>query len=109
PIINVNRVVGTILGNEITRKHGARGLPDGTVHLHFKGSAGQSFGAFVPRGVTLELEGDANDYLGKGLSGGRIIVYPSEGSTFLPEENIITGNVAFYGATGGEAFIRGMA
>jgi glutamate synthase (ferredoxin) len=109
PIKNVNRVVGTIVGNEITKRHGAAGLPDGTVHLHFKGSAGQSFGAFVPKGVTLELEGDANDYLGKGLSGGRIIVYPPADSTFLPEENIITGNVAFYGATSGEAYIRGMA
>jgi glutamate synthase (ferredoxin) len=109
PIKNVNRVVGTILGNEITKRHGAAGLPEDTVHLHFKGSAGQSFGAFVPKGVTLELEGDANDYLGKGLSGGRIILYPPAGSTFLPEQNIITGNVAFYGATSGEAFIRGMA
>ncbi|MDD5262083.1 MAG: glutamate synthase large subunit [Methylacidiphilales bacterium] len=109
PIHNVNRVVGTILGNEITRSHGAAGLPEDTVQLHFKGSAGQSFGAFVPKGVTLKLEGDANDYLGKGLSGGKIIVYPPEGSTFLPEENIITGNVAFYGATAGEAYIRGMA
>ena len=109
PIINVNRVVGTILGNEITKRHGAAGLPEDTVHLHFKGSAGQSFGAFVPKGVTLELEGDANDYLGKGLSGGKIIVYPPVGSTFVAEENIITGNVAFYGATNGEAYIRGMA
>jgi len=79
------------------------------VHLHFDGSAGQSFGAFVPKGVTLELEGDANDYLGKGLSGGKIIVYPPSGSTFVAEENIIAGNVAFYGATSGEAYIRGMA
>ena len=79
------------------------------MHLHFEGSAGQSFGAFVPKGVTLELEGDANDYLGKGLSGGRIIVYPPAGSTFVAEENIITGNVALYGATGGEVFLRGMA
>ena len=109
PIINVNRVVCTIVGNEITKRHGAAGLPEDTVHLHFKGSAGQSFGAFVPKGVTLELEGDANDYLGKGLSGGKIILYPSAGSTFVPEENIITGNVALYGATGGEAYIRGMA
>jgi len=108
PIINVNRVVGTIMGNEITKRHGANGLPEDTVHLHFKGSAGQSFGAFVPAGVTLELEGDANDYLGKGLSGGKIILYPPAGSTFVPEENIITGNVAFYGATSGEAYIRGM-
>jgi glutamate synthase (ferredoxin) len=109
PITNVDRVVGTILGNEITRSHGAKGLPDGTVNLRFNGSAGQSFGAFVPRGVTLELSGDANDYLGKGLSGGTIAVYPPQGSTFKAEENIIAGNVAFYGATSGEAYIRGMA
>jgi len=108
PIINVNRVVGTILGNEITKRHWD-GLPEDTVRLHFHGSAGQSFGAFVPKGVTLELEGDANDYLGKGLSGGRIIVYPPAGSTFVAEQNIIIGNVALYGATGGEAFISGMA
>jgi glutamate synthase (ferredoxin) len=108
PIKNVNRVVGTILGNEITKRHWD-GLPEDTVHLHFQGSAGQSFGAFVPNGVTLELEGDANDYVGKGLSGGKIIVYPSAGSTFVAEENIIIGNVAFYGATAGEAYIRGMA
>jgi glutamate synthase (ferredoxin) len=108
PIQNTNRVVGTILGNEITKRHW-EGLPEDTVHLHFQGSAGQSFGAFVPTGVTLELEGDANDYLGKGLSGGKIIVYPPRESTFVPEENIIVGNVAFYGATGGEAYIRGVA
>jgi glutamate synthase (ferredoxin) len=108
-IKNVHRVVGTITGNEISKKHGAAGLPDGTIHLKFNGSAGQSFGAFVPKGVTQELEGDANDYFGKGLSGGRLILYPPKGSTFTPEENIIVGNVAFYGATGGEAFIRGMA
>jgi glutamate synthase (ferredoxin) len=108
PIKNVNRVVGTILGNEITKRHWD-GLPDDTVHLHFQGSAGQSFGAFVPKGVTLELEGDANDYLGKGLSGGKIILYPPVGSTFVAEENIIAGNVAFYGATNGEAYIRGVA
>jgi glutamate synthase (ferredoxin) len=108
PIKNTNRVVGTILGNEITKRHW-EGLPEDTIHLHFQGSAGQSFGAFVPKGVTLELEGDANDYLGKGLSGGKIILYPPAGSTFVPEENIITGNVAFYGATSGEAYIRGMA
>jgi glutamate synthase (ferredoxin) len=108
PITNVNRVVGTILGNEITKRHWD-GLPEDTVHLHFQGSAGQSFGAFVPKGVTLELEGDANDYLGKGLSGGKLILYPPKGSTFVAEENIITGNVAFYGATSGEAYIRGLA
>nr|WP_322744748.1 glutamate synthase large subunit [Phormidium sp. LEGE 05292] len=108
PIKNINRVVGTILGNEITKRHW-EGLPEDTVHLHFQGSAGQSFGAFVPKGVTLELEGDANDYLGKGLSGGKIIVYPPKTSTFVPEENIIIGNVAFYGATKGEAYINGIA
>jgi glutamate synthase (ferredoxin) len=108
PIQNTNRVVGTILGNEITKKHW-EGLPEDTVHLHFQGSAGQSFGAFVPKGVTLELEGDANDYFGKGLSGGKIIIYPPAVSTFVPEENIIIGNVAFYGATGGEAYIYGVA
>src|SRR5207244_9116100 len=96
-------------GAEITRRHGSKGLPDDTIQLAFKGSAGQSFGAFVPRGMTFTLEGDANDYLGKGLSGGKIIVYPPGGSTFVPEENVIIGNVAFYGATGGEAYIRGMA
>ena len=109
PITNVHRVVGTIVGNEVTRKYGAAGLPNETIHLHFLGSAGQSFGAFVPPGMTLELEGDANDYLGKGLSGGRIILYPPAGSTFPAEDNIITGNVALYGATRGEVFIRGMA
>ncbi|NJL00177.1 MAG: glutamate synthase large subunit [Spirulinaceae cyanobacterium SM2_1_0] len=108
PITNVNRVVGTILGNEITKRHW-HGLPEDTVHLHFQGSAGQSLGAFVPRGVTLELEGDANDYLGKGLSGGKIIVYPPQESSFAPEDNILIGNVAFYGATGGEAYINGAA
>src|SRR5207302_3965396 len=109
PIRNVHRVVGTITGSELTRKRGPNGLADDTIHIKFTGSAGQSFGAFMPRGMTLELEGDANDYLGKGLSGGKIILYPPKGSTFVPEENIITGNVAFYGATSGEAYIRGMA
>jgi glutamate synthase domain-containing protein 2/glutamate synthase domain-containing protein 1/glutamate synthase domain-containing protein 3 len=108
-IRNVHRVVGTIVGSEITRRYGAAGLPDDTIRIRFKGSAGQSFGAFIPKGMTFILEGDANDYIGKGLSGGRIIVYPPEGSTFVPEENIVIGNVAFYGATGGEAYIRGMA
>ncbi|RME43361.1 MAG: glutamate synthase subunit alpha, partial [Chloroflexi bacterium] len=109
PIRNTNRVVGTILGSEVTRRYGGQGLPEDTIQLHFKGSAGQSFGAFIPRGITLILEGDSNDYIGKGLSGGKIIVYPPEGSTFKPEENIIIGNVAFYGATSGEAYIRGVA
>jgi glutamate synthase (ferredoxin) len=109
PIRNVNRVVGTIVGSEITRRWGAEGLPEDTIEIHFTGSAGQSFGAFMPKGMTFMLEGDANDYVGKGLSGGKIIVYPPERSTFVPEENIIVGNVALYGATAGEAFIRGMA
>jgi glutamate synthase (ferredoxin) len=109
PIRNIHRVVGTLTGSELTRRHGPEGLPDDTIRLHFQGSAGQSFGAFIPRGMTLILEGDANDYLGKGLSGGKIIVYPPAGATFVPEENIIIGNVAFYGATSGEAYIRGMA
>jgi glutamate synthase (ferredoxin) len=109
PIINVNRVVGTIVGSEITKKHGANGLPEDTVHLKFFGSAGQSFGAFIPRGMTLELEGDANDYFGKGMSGGKLIVYPPKGSTFAPQDNIIIGNVALYGATAGEIFVCGMA
>ena len=109
PITNVDRVVGTILGNEITRSHGPKGLPEGTISLRFNGSAGQSFGAFVPPGISLELSGDANDYLGKGLSGGTIAVYPPKGSTFKAEENIIAGNVALYGATSGQAYIRGMA
>jgi glutamate synthase (NADPH/NADH) large chain len=108
PIRNVNRTVGTMLGSEVTRRYGPEGLPDDTISLHFTGSAGQSFGAFVPRGITLTLEGDANDYLGKGLSGGRIIVYPPKDSTFVAEENIVAGNVAFYGATSGEAFVRGL-
>jgi glutamate synthase (ferredoxin) len=108
-IRNIHRVVGTMVGSEVTRKYGRQGLPDDTIRLHFQGSAGQSFGAFVPRGMTLILEGDANDYVGKGLSGGKIIVYPPTGSTFVPEENVIIGNVAFYGATAGEAYIRGVA
>jgi glutamate synthase (ferredoxin) len=109
PIKNVNRVVGTITGSEITKKYGPDGLPEDTVLLKFKGSAGQSFGAFIPKGMTLELEGDANDYFGKGMSGGKLIVYPPKGSTFVAEDNIIIGNVALYGATAGEIFVRGMA
>jgi glutamate synthase (ferredoxin) len=109
PIRNTNRVVGTMTGSEVTRRHGPLGLPDDTIRFHFQGSAGQSFGAFIPRGMTLELEGDANDYIGKGLSGGRIIVYPPRKAVFKPHENIVVGNVAFYGATSGEAFIRGVA
>lgn len=109
PIRNINRVVGTMLGSEITRRFGPHGLPQDTVYFHFQGSAGQSFGAFIPPGLTLELEGDANDYFGKGLSGGKLILYPPPQSTFASEKNIIVGNVALYGATGGEAYIRGMA
>jgi glutamate synthase (ferredoxin) len=109
PIRNTNRVVGTMVGSEVTRRHGLEGLPEDTIRLHLQGSAGQSFGAFVPRGVTLVLEGDANDYIGKGLSGGKIVVLPPAGATFVPEENVIVGNVAFYGATGGQAYIRGVA
>jgi glutamate synthase (ferredoxin) len=109
PIRNIHRVVGTITGGELTKKWGAAGLPEDTVRILFKGSAGQSFGAFMPRGMTFLLEGDANDYVGKGLSGGKIIVYPPAKATFVPEENIIVGNVALYGATSGEAYIRGVA
>jgi glutamate synthase domain-containing protein 3 len=98
-----------MLGGEIARRFGSEGLPDGTIHFRFQGSAGQSFGAFVPNGVTLELEGDSNDYLGKGLSGGRIIAYPPKTSSFLPEESILVGNVVLYGATAGEAFLNGIA
>jgi glutamate synthase (ferredoxin) len=109
PIRNVNRVVGTITGSELTKRYGPNGLADDTIHIHFRGSAGQSFGAFIPRGMTFVLEGDANDHLGKGLSGGKLIVFPPAGSTFVPEKNIIIGNVGLYGATAGEVFIRGMA
>jgi len=108
PIHNINRVVGTIVGNEITKNH-RDGLPEDTVHLHFQGTAGQSFGAFTPKGMTLELEGDTNDYLGKGLSGGKVMVYPNKRSPLIAEENIIAGNVALYGATSGEAYISGLA
>jgi glutamate synthase (ferredoxin) len=108
-IQNVNRTVGTILGSEITTRYGAEGLRDDTIRIHFSGSAGQSFGAFLPRGVTLTLEGDANDYIGKGLSGGKLIVYPPREATFVAEENILVGNVVLYGATGGEAYFRGVA
>jgi glutamate synthase (ferredoxin) len=109
PIRNVNRTVGTILGSEITRRHGPQGLPDDTIRIHFTGSAGQSFGAFLPRGITLTLEGDANDYIAKGLSGGKIIVYPPREATFVAEQNILVGNVVLYGATSGEAYFRGVA
>jgi glutamate synthase domain-containing protein 2/glutamate synthase domain-containing protein 1/glutamate synthase domain-containing protein 3 len=109
PIKNVNRVVGTIVGYEISKVHGIEGLPEDTITLDFVGSAGQSFGAFAPRGLTLRLEGDANDYVGKGLSGGKIIIQPPPEADFKAEENMIIGNVAFYGATGGEAYLRGIA
>jgi glutamate synthase domain-containing protein 3 len=109
PIRNVHRTVGTMLGYEVTRRYGAAGLPANTIRIHFTGSAGQSFGAFVPSGITLMLEGDSNDYCGKGLSGGTLAVYPSQRSTFVAEDNIIIGNVALYGATSGEAYICGRA
>jgi glutamate synthase (NADPH/NADH) large chain len=109
PIRNIHRTVGAMLSGEIARKYGSAGLPDGTIKFKFTGSAGQSFGAFLVKGVSLELEGDANDYVGKGLSGGRIVVYPPKNSTFVPEENILIGNVVLYGATSGEAFFNGMA
>jgi len=109
PIRNVHRTVGAMLSGEIARRYGSAGLPHDTIRFQFNGSAGQSFGAFLARGVTLELEGDANDYVGKGLSGGTLIVYPPRTSTFVPEENILIGNVALYGATSGEAYFNGMA
>jgi glutamate synthase (ferredoxin) len=108
-IRNSDRTVGTRLGSELTKRYGGAGLPDDTIRITFTGSAGQSFGAFAPRGMTLTLVGDANDGFGKGLSGGKVIVYPPADSTFKAEENIITGNVAFYGATGGEGYVRGVA
>lgn len=109
PILNTNRSVGTILGYHITKKYGGKGLPKNTVNMHFRGSAGMSFAAFVPKGMTMILEGDANDYLGKGLSGGKISVYPIRESSLVAEENIIVGNVCLYGATAGEVYIRGIA
>ncbi len=109
PIRNIDRTTGTLLSNEITKRYRGTGLPEDTVHFRFAGTAGQSFGAFTTRGMTLELEGDANDYFGKGLSGARLIIYPPLTATFTPEDNSIIGNVAFYGATSGEAFIRGKA
>jgi glutamate synthase (NADPH/NADH) large chain len=108
PVRNVNRTVGTMLGSEVTRRWGGDGLPDGTIDLHLRGSAGQSFGAFLPSGITLRLEGDANDYLAKGLSGGRVIVHPDRDARFAAEENVIAGNVIAYGATAGELFVRGV-
>jgi glutamate synthase (ferredoxin) len=109
PVRNVNRVVGTITGSEVTRKYGAAGLPEDTIQITFHGSAGQSFGAFLPPGMSFRLEGDANDYFGKGLSGGKLVLHPPAASTFAAENNMIVGNVALYGATRGEVYIRGMA
>ncbi len=108
PIRNVNRTVGTMLGYEVTRRWGGEGLPEDTIDISFRGSAGQSFGAFLPRGITLRLDGDANDYLGKGLSGGRLIIRPPQEAMFAAEEQVIAGNVIGYGATGGEIFLRGI-
>jgi glutamate synthase (NADPH/NADH) large chain len=109
PVRNVNRTVGTLLGAEVTRRYGAAGLPDDTIHVTLTGSAGQSIGAFLPPGITLELIGDANDYVGKGLSGGRVIVRPPDDVLFLPEDNVIAGNTLVFGATSGEVFLRGRA
>jgi glutamate synthase (NADPH/NADH) large chain len=109
PISNINRTVGTMLSHEVAKKYGEKGLPIDTIHINLKGSAGQSLGAFLSKGVTLELEGDSNDYVGKGLSGGRIIIYPDKKSQFIAEENVVIGNVALYGATSGRAYIRGKA
>jgi glutamate synthase domain-containing protein 3 len=109
PIRNVHRTVGAMLSGQIARHHGSVGLPDDTIRIQFHGCAGQSFGAFLSAGVTLTLEGEANDYVGKGLSGGRIVIYPPRNSHFVPEENILIGNVCLYGATSGEAFFNGMA
>jgi glutamate synthase (NADPH) large chain len=106
---NTDRTIGTLLSNEISKKYGSAALPDNTINYKFKGSAGQSFGAFTTKGISFELEGEANDYVGKGLSGAQLAIYPSAEATFVPEDNIIIGNVALYGATSGEMFIRGMA
>ncbi|MDZ4270987.1 MAG: glutamate synthase large subunit, partial [Mycobacterium sp.] len=107
PVRNVNRTVGTLLGSEVTRRYGAQGLPEDTIHVTLTGSAGQSLGAFLPPGITLELIGDANDYVGKGLSGGKVIVKPQDDVLFLPEDNVIAGNTLLYGATSGEVYLRG--
>jgi glutamate synthase (ferredoxin) len=109
PIRNTNRAVGTMLGSRLTKAWGGGGLPDDTISVRFEGSCGQSFAAFVPRGVTFHVEGDANDYFCKGLSGGKVSIAPPRAATFVPEENIIIGNVACYGATSGEVYIRGLA
>ncbi len=109
PIVNINRTVGTILSNEVAKRYGQEGLPDDTIRIELTGSAGQSLGAFLSHGITIELEGDANDYVGKGLSGGRLIVFPPRESSFTAEDNILIGNVCLYGATSGEAYFRGRA
>jgi glutamate synthase (NADPH/NADH) large chain len=109
PVRNVNRTVGTMLGAEVTRRFGAEGLPVGTIDVTLHGSAGQSLGAFLPQGVSIRLYGDSNDYVGKGISGGRVVVRPDEKATFASEKNVIAGNVIGYGATSGEIFIRGLA
>jgi glutamate synthase (ferredoxin) len=109
PIRNTDRTVGTILGSDVSRKYGADGLPEDTIVCRFRGSAGQSFGAFVPHGISLHVDGDANDYCGKGLCGGRIVVRVPDGTTFDPAENVIVGNVVLYGATSGEAYFQGLA
>ena len=109
PVININRTVGTILSNEVAKRYGQAGLPDNTIEINLTGSAGQSLGAFLSHGITIRLEGDANDYVGKGLSGGRVIIYPPKQSSFVAQDNILIGNVCLYGATGGEAYFRGTA
>ena len=109
PITNVDRSVGTMLSYEVSKRFGSQGLPNDFIHFKFNGSSGQSFGAFLNKGITLELEGESNDYFGKGLSGGKMIVYPPRGHDYVADENIIIGNVAFYGGTSGEAYINGMA
>ncbi len=109
PIVNINRTVGTILSHEVAKRYGQVGLPEDTIRLKFSGSAGQSIGAFLAHGITIELEGDANDYVGKGLSGGKIVIYPPKDASYEPEDNIVVGNVCLYGATGGEAYFRGVA
>ena len=109
PIVNTNRVVGAMLSNKVITDVGPEMLPDDTIHFKFDGSAGQSLGCWLAKGITLEVEGDANDFVGKGMSGGRVIVYPPKNSTFTPEDNIVIGNVALYGATSGEAYFRGIA
>src|SRR5687767_6129495 len=109
PIRNTDRTAGTLLGYEVTKRYGGAGLPDDTIRVNFTGAAGQSFGAFLPRGITLSLEGEANDFVGKGLSGGRLIVRPPRSATFVAEDNVIIGNVSLYGATSGDAFVRGIA